>query len=364
MVFDDFYFESEEEQREPYPEFFHVWDKYLTEGQSPKYYEPEELIEIIEIYLEENETGKAKKTMNHALEIYPNDDDLIYDLLSLLNDFEMWNDLLALSERYQDSPEVWADGHRLTALLHLGMEEDAFHFFRKLKAKYAAKHEDLSIVYQAMGEALAEMDLFNASINVMNEAFRILGEDADYYWIQLHSYVELNEKEKVEEIAEKITLISPFDSANWQRLGMVYLEIDDLEKAIEAFEFACNLGLDSKETLMNLIQTYERNSNFEKALEKVKEYINLYPDSYLVYIIAANICSQMEHWKDAISFLDQAIQRMPSVSVLYLYKSTYYLYMGEQRKAKSALEEGIKVTKDPERHLQRELEKLNEQYPD
>jgi tetratricopeptide (TPR) repeat protein len=364
-MFDEynFYFNTDDREEEFYPDFFHEWDKSLEEGNSLGYYEPEKLGEIIEIYLDEEEYQKAKITIDHALKIFPDDEDMIYDILLSLNDSEKWNDLLFLSEKYENLLEVWPDRHRLTALLHLGMEEDAFHFFRKIKAKYAGKSDDLSIIYQAMGEALSEMDLYDAAIAVMDEAIKLLGENLDFYWIQLQCYLSLEEKEKVIEIGEFISKTSPFDCDSWLRLGIVYRDAGDMERAIDAFEFAQNLGFKDKNNLIYLIQTYEQNGNFHKALEYIIEYLNFFPNNYLINIIASNICARMEMWEEAIHFLDNAIKIVPNMDTLYLYKSTYLLHLGEQKKAKMALNEGIKNTKDPGKDLEKELKRLNDLYP-
>jgi tetratricopeptide (TPR) repeat protein len=363
------YFSSEEDGEEiSYPDFFYQWDEDFENGISPKYYESEELNEIIEIYLTENEYTKAKMAIDHALKVYPDNEDMIYDILLVLNDFEKWNDLLVLSEKYENLPEVWPNGHRLAAFLHLGMEEDAFHFFCKMKTKYADDKEDLLIIYQAMGEALHEMDLYEASIEIINEVFEQLqlseeNEYIDLYWLQLHNYLLLDEKEKVFEYGEIISRLNPFDSNTWHRLGIAYKDANDLERAIDAFEFAKNLGYTEKENLIHLIQTYEQNGNYSKALENATEYLHFYPNSYLINIVASNICSQMEMWKEAIRFLDNAIKIEPLMDSLYLYKSNYFLNLGEQKKAKQALREGIKNTQDPEKDLGKELKRLNDLYP-
>jgi tetratricopeptide (TPR) repeat protein len=353
-----------EESEESYPDFFYDWDNAVNSGKSPRFYEPDELTEIIEIYFTNNEIDKAKQVIDFALKIHANDEELLYEILLLLNDFELWNDLLGLCEEYKDEAEVWGDGHKVTALLHLGMEDEAFLFFRKLKIKYAGDTEDLNIIYQAMGESLHEMDLFDSCIEVMQEAIDRLGEDIDFLWLQLQSYVSLEEKDPVVELAEKIHQKAPLDAESWHRLGDAFQEIDDQERAIEAFENAQSLGYeDLQQNLMDLIYAYERNQNFVKSLDKAKEYLNLYPDSYLINVIAAKLCSQIENWDEALKYIDKAIIILPTIDILYIYKSNFFLNLEEYKKAKLALLEGIEKTEDPEGDLKNELIKLNEQYP-
>ena len=352
------------ESNEPYPDFFLEWDESVNSGKKPGFYEPEELTEIIEIYILNNQTKRAKQAINYALRIYPDDDELLYEILLLLNDYDWWNDLLAICNKYKAESDVWIDGHRVTALLHLGMEDEAFILFRKLKTKYAEDKEDLSVIYQAMGEALCDVDLFDSSIEVIQEAIDTLDEDINFYWLQMECCVLLKDKESAGKLAADILKLNPLDSETWHRLGISFQETGDMEKAIDAFEYAQSLGHDIDEVLGSLIYIYEKNKNFNKALEKAKEFLNLHPDSYAINMMAAMLNSQMENWKEALKYIDEALRLTPEVASLYLYKSNFLLQMEEYKKAKLVLMEGLKNTKDSEGFLTRKLSKLNKQFPD
>ena len=361
----DYYYNySDGESDESYPDFFLEWDEAVNSGKKPGFYEPEELTEIIEIYIINNEIKRAKQAINYALRIYSDDDELLYEILLLLNDYERWNDLLDICEQYGEESDVWIDGHRLTAMLHLGVEDEAFLLFKKLKAKYAEDNEDLSITYQAMGEALCDVDLFDSCIEVIQEAIDTLEEDINFYWLQLQCYVSLECKEEVAELAEVIQKLNPLDAGTWHRLGLFFQDIDDREKAIDAFEYAKSLGYEPEEILMNLIFIYDKNKNFNKALEQAKEYLKLYPESYVINMMAAKLSSLMENWKDALNYVDEALKLIPEMESLYLYKSNFLIHLEEYKKAKQALKEGLKNTKDSQGYLSKKLSKLNKQYPD
>jgi len=355
---------SDSEADDSYPNFFLEWDNAVSAGKKPGFYEPEELTEIIEIYIINNQIKRANHAINYALRIYSDDDELLYEILLLLNDYERWNELLTICKDHKNEYDVWVDGHFLAALLHLGMEDEAFLLFKRLKQKYSKNKEDISVIYQAMGEALCEVDLFDSSIGVIQEAINTLELDINFYWLLLPCYIYLDNKKKVLELAEAIQKLDPLNSTTWFRLGISFQEIGDNEKAIEAFEYAQSLGDESEEILTNMVFTYDKNKNFNKALEKAKEILILHPESYVIIMMAAKLNSMMENWGEAIKYVEDALKITPQVESLYLYKSNFLLHLEEYTKAKSALKEGLKNTKDSGGHLCNKLSKLNKLYPD
>jgi len=343
-----------------YPSFFTSWDNFLKKGGSPGFYEPEEFQEIIEIYISEDKLDNARKTINYALKQYSEDREMLYEILLLLNDFELWNDLLDLAIVFEEVGEVWGDGHRLTALLHLGMEEEAFLFFKKLKNKYKGSSEDNVVIYQAMGEALMEVDLFESAIDVIKEGIALEDEDIDFLWLLLQCYSSIDNKEKAIECADKIQKISPLDSDSWHRLGMFYAEIEELDNAIDALENAQSLGCDLPKNLILLMSVYEQNENYNKVLQKAQEYLNLYADNYLIQITAARACRFIEDWEGSLFYITNAIRLKPDMDSLYLFQSASFLELGEVLKAVKALESGIQATNDPVGDLKKELDRINE----
>lgn len=362
-MYDAFYEDYEDGGEESYPDFFVEWDAAVRAGQSPGYYEPEELAEIIEIYFSQDELKKARQAIEHALKLYANDKDLREQIFRALTEYEQWNDVLKLYERLKIF-DVWIDGHKLIALLHLGMEEAAFHFFAELKNQYADNHEDLNIAYQAMGEALIETDLFKSAVEVINEAIGIMGENIDFLWLLLNAYTLMEKKEEAVQCADKIQKMNPLDAGTWCRLGITFEELDDMDRAIDAYENARSLQPDSANLMMTLITAYEAHGNYNKALEKASEFLHMQPDNFRAYIILAQIYSDLENWDEALLHINKALDIIPGIYLLYLYKSSILQRLKETDKAKLTLQEGIEKTGDPKGHLAVELTKLNEQNPD
>lgn len=349
-----------ENNEEPFSEAFILWEDTISKGLAPGYFDPDDLCDIIDTYFSLDKVDEGRFVIQHAIKLHPDNEDMLYDILQIVNDYELWDDLLNLCERYKSLNQVWTDGYHLTALLQLGMEENAFSLFSKSKKKYAAHKEDLSIIYQAMAESLYQIDLYEAAIDVIKEILPKLNlkENIDLLWIQLQSYLAINDIEKVIELCNQIQLLNPMNAETWSRLGLIYKEIGEKEKSIDAFEFAASLGKKAPVDMLNLIYSYKENGNYNKALEKADEYLEIYPDNYIINLLASNICMEIEEWDKALLYIEKAISLDPSSSFLYLYKCKCLIKLGEYNKAINVLEKGIRNAKDSTEELVKQLEEL------
>jgi len=357
------YYDSEEQENE-YPEAFVEWDNAVRRGKKPGFFSPDDMLEIIEIYLEENRLAQARQAIDYVLALNSGDEDLICDILFLLEDYEMWNDLLTMSERYREEAEEFGEGHKLTALLHLGMEDEAFLFFGTLKKKYRDDKETLGIVYAAMGEALLDLDLFDSCDAVMNEAISVIGEEEDFIWVRMQALVGLKNKEEVIRLANKIQKRDTLNGETWSRLGDIYRDVGEPERACEAYLFAVTLGYEPQENVFNMVFTLEESDQPERALAALYEFEHLFEDKYYLYFTAAELCSQFNAWSSALRFINEAIAIDPSSDPsLYLCKSNYLMNIEEYKAAELALKEGINATGDETGTLKEELARIDGKHP-
>ena len=353
------------EEDEPYSPCFIDWNEAREKGIPPGYFDADELCDIIDTFLSIEQIKESREVIEYALKLHPDNENLIYDIMQMLNDYELWDDLLYLSNKYKHLSLAWVDGHNVTALLHLGMEENAFSCFREAKKKYATNEKNLILIYQAMSETLYDVDLYEAAINVIDEIWsKIEKDNEELLWIQLQSYLSIKDTQKVEEKCDKIQKLNPMDANTWSRLGVVYKEIGDKEKSIDAFEFAASLGKKEPIDILNLIYSYKENGNFQKALEKADEYLEKSPDDYVINTLATSLCIDMEAWDIAIRYADKALNVDPLSDFLYLYKSRCHAQLGEIRKAIKTLETGIRKNGDVTGELFLEMEQLKNKYPE
>ncbi|MDL2224358.1 hypothetical protein LJB92_03485 [Bacteroidales bacterium OttesenSCG-928-M06] len=365
----DFKYQSYEEfddtENLTYPDFYYPWNEALEEGINPGFLDADTLIMLLDIYYEDHDKYGLKDSIPYMLKFHPDNIDLIEEILYYLNEFEDWFDLYRLTEQYLHLKDTaYPQIYKLSAMLHLGMEEEAFHSFRQLKKEYKNDKENLPLIYQIMGDALNEIQHHEAALQIANEALITIGLRTEFYWIQLSAYMSLEETEDAIRLAEKIEKLSPLDKNTWFELGKAYIELQKLDKAIDAFEFTITLGGKSIDLFMNLIRMYEANGNDMKALETAKTAIEIRPDYHDMFLMAIHISMRLGLFTEVLETIDKALVIDTEIKdVLYMYKGEAFIEMEEYKKAIVALERGIEETGDERGFLTKQLEKLREQFP-
>ncbi|MDR0834034.1 MAG: hypothetical protein LBN93_07640 [Candidatus Symbiothrix sp.] len=347
----------------PYPDFFYEWDEALEANMEPqRLFDSEELSDILSFYANDREENKLRKTAKYALKVYPDDEELLCDVMDVFEERGLWNDLLMLSQQYAHQGNVIADNNLLLSLLHLRMEEEAFVAFTKMKEYYTGE-DQVTAIYLAMGDALADVDLFQSSIAIVNEGVKLFPDIQEFYWLNMESYWALGEKEKTFEMADKLTQLNALDAKFWKQLGDIYNKMEEHERAVEAFQFAESLGYDRNLNLLDMAKTYHDSANYIQALEALEEFTDdLSPNQILgqtfIPLLAAEMCAKLGQWERAIAYLDKSIAFSPDSELFYHSKAEALVHLKRYDEANSVLEEGLRMCQDEEGYLKNLLRKF------
>ncbi|GHT44351.1 hypothetical protein AGMMS49965_19810 [Bacteroidia bacterium] len=350
----------------PYPNFVYEWDGALEANRQPsRFFDSEELCNMIAFYCNGGEEDKMKLTISAALNAFPDDDDVLEDAMDSLENCGLWNDLLVISQQHAFRGNFYADSHFLYSLLHLGMEEEAFMAFTKMLDIYA-KDEHLDAVYLSMGDALADVDLFQSSIEVVNEGIGLFPDTMDFYWINIESLWALGEKEKALATADQLAQMNAMDAKFWSQLGDLYNTMGEFDRAVEAFHFSESLGYDRNLNLLDLAKTYYESENYAKALEALETFAAEQGDSApqqilantFIPLVAAEVCAKLGAWEKAIVHLDKSIAFSPNSELFYHSKAEALVHLNRRDEAISVLEEGIRMCRDDDSFLKNLLRKF------
>lgn len=198
-----------------------------------------------EVYLAGNQTSKALEQFLKALEIYPDDPILHYDLALT---YDMKGDL--------DKAEY----HLKKAI--------------KLKPDYSNAYNYLGFVYFRQGRVNEAIEAYNKALDNLlylnpQDAHLNLGV----------AYLSLKQYQKAKVHLEEAIRLAPDFAAAYHSLGKVYEGLRQYDKAITSYEKAVEYNPNYTEAYLSLGKLLYRSGERQKAIKAFDKVIRLDPGS-------------------------------------------------------------------------------------
>jgi tetratricopeptide (TPR) repeat protein len=122
-----------------------------------------------------------------------------------------------------------------------------------------------------------------------------------YYRPQLRGAGPSEGIQKAIQELEKLSELSPADERVYYALGGAYFELDEPEKAIQAYEKFQSLSTGIDNGYREIARYYDKNGNFEKAAEYLAKGLKAQPDSIESLNMLGGVLAKLSKNKEAIS---------------------------------------------------------------
>ena len=162
-------------------------------------------------------------------------------------------------------------------------------------------------------------------------------------------------------ISQKVKAVRHADSAN--KLGLLFLQRNLLEEAIEQFHFAIDLNPDYFEVYANLGKAHLINESFEKATEVLKDGAKIAPEfaDMQNYLGIAHL--YQKNFPEAITHLQEAIRLNSNYIGAHLQLGIAYLALGfngtDEQSVKETQSKALPhITTASERMVNRQIPKF------
>lgn len=201
-----------------------------------KYFDTHEFIEIIDFFLDQNETQKAEKAINNALIQHPNSTSISIrkaDWLFETNNFEEAEKeidyILEIDTNNSEANELKGD-----ILIH---QENPVEGILHLQKALVYTDEKLELLSK-IGVELIQIDQLNKALQFF---LKILDEDVydeAALYNSTYCYELLNQPDKAIQFLNKYIDKNPYSQIAWHQLGIQYKALEKYENAIWAFDYA------------------------------------------------------------------------------------------------------------------------------
>lgn len=281
---------------------------------------------------------ETKKVYNHLIDKHPEDDELKIYLAEI--EIEDGNELEALnllhtidpsSSAYAQSLLVQADYYHLNGLPEVSIQ-------KLLEAEERLPEEE--VIKFALGEVYYSMADYQNAIKYY-EMLTTLGYDevsGTLISVRLGScYVMIGEYEKaLAYLEEALTLKA--DPEVYYQIGLVYVQQEEYDKAIEPLTKAKELDPSLSSVYILLAETYERQNHLEKALEEIESSFSINEFNIDFYFKAAEIAVKLKDYTKAAEYYKQAINLGTDNDRAIIKYAEFLNYMDEYEEVVDLLE--------------------------
>ncbi len=140
---------------------------------------------------------------------------------------------------------------------------------------------------------------------------------------------------EAQERLERMVQGAPDEPEYWIRLGVVFFQQNDMQKALNAFNQASSKGTTVPHPYAIVAQLYDQKGNTKEAERYLNEALKLNQNDFQIMSIAAQLATKWDHVSEARQYAERALKLKPDsyeakamCGLLALYERNYPIAQG------------------------------------
>jgi tetratricopeptide (TPR) repeat protein len=322
----------------------------LLYNKESMYFDIEEFDIIISYYVSESRYADALEALIRAELCYPDDIELALHkirIMMYLDNFDRaFELLLSLEDKSYDLFEInLYKGHIYTLNDEI---ENAVQEF-ELALEKNPDFEDVELQY--IPNILIDQKYYEEAIPFLHR-FIDAGICTAQMFLNIgRCYEQIGEPEKAEKYYEKSLDEDPFNEKTWVTLGILHLNTNNAQKALEAFEFALSINSDSQIVSLCKAAALIQSGEHDKATECIMDVLAKAPDDANALFSLGECYEQTQNLEEAEHCYAKAIMEEYDFAMPYWGLSKLLYAQGDVEAAIRVINKAIELEPDNEEYL-------------
>ena len=322
----------------------------MMSSKDHHFFESDELEDIIEYYSEKGKWKKALNAVELALEYYGFNTDFHIHKTNLLISLEKYNEALNILNEIEPIIPLQFELHLYKGDCLMFLEEYAESILSYKKAlELAETVEEKENVYLDLAFVYQSIDNYNKSFECILKSIR-LNYHHEEAISELGSFIEFHRYyDKGIKILNEVIEHNPYCFQAWYYLGICYRELEDIEKALKAFDYSIVINNEFEPALIEQARTMAFIGRWEEGIELFEKALKVTGSNDEIYTELGNIFYKKQDFQKAKIYYDKAIKSSLSTDFtdeLYYKIGQCYIKEEEWLKAKKCFKKAYDKYKD------------------
>lgn len=179
-----------------------------------------------------------------------------------------------------------------------------------LALQYVPTVDELIDLLYDIASFFNEQGKHSLTIEYVEPYHKFHPKNEDFILELAFAYFDSNHIDKAIDVYKTILDNDPFLENIWYNLGTAYLKMSDIQKSLEAFDFALAINPEHSFSYLGKSEVYELTENYNEAFDNLLEYIS-YSFDYIAYEKAAIYLFNLNKRSEAIRYLEIAVKKTP-----------------------------------------------------
>lgn len=303
----------------------------MLEDREVLFFDAEEYCEIISYYFDVGDLTYAKKAIEYAAEMYPNNTEIEIKKLEYLIGIENLQEASFLIKDLKDVAQN--DMDYLICVARFWSMKDQPKRSIKFYEKALEFEEDQEYLYNCIGNEYINLNEISKALLSFKKALELDLDDDFAFFSCLQCFEDLHlTKEAIDFLLQYIDL-RPYSEDAWSQLGLLYTQIKDYDNAHRAFDYATIINPNSIMAYTQKANSLEKLEDYERAIEVYEETLSLDDSAAFTYMKIGKCYLKLGKPFKALKAFHQSIHEDPQLDQAWVETSDLYEDIGNYEEA-------------------------------
>ena len=316
----------------------------MIENNEERYFDTEELEDIIVYYLELGDLKSAENAVQYGLNLHPSSIEIKVKKLEVLIELEFYTQAKELINELQLSAGESTDFLACCAKYYsnLGNPKRAIEFCKRA----IDLGEELNFLHNFIADECVNLgDPFSA----LRHYKAALEEDPqDEYALEnvMACFIDLKRSEEAIKFLNEYLDSYPYSESAWYEYGQFYFNKKNYEEAIKGFDYLLAINSDAVSVYSNKAACLENLGNYKEAITVYEDMLQLeFTKAFTFYKIGLAY-KQLKQWVPALVSFQKSLIEDPQFYLSMMEQSNVYEEMGGMKEALHFAKEALHLNED------------------
>lgn len=317
----------------------------MLENREYKYYDSEDLVEIIEFYIEVNDSEYAKRALDFAEKMHPENIEIKIKKIEYLLSI---NELKLSAKLIQELKVIAANelDYLLVQARFWGMKNMSRKAIRFYEEALSIDDDETDFICNCIGNEFLNLDEVHSALIAFRKALKFNPENDYSFYSIIQCFEEIHNPEECIDFLKDFIDDNPYSEVAWLQLGLLYNHKKMFKEAINALDYVIAINPNSIVGHTNKAFSFEELGDYNKAIETLEETLEYDDSPALTHFKIGELYEKLKKPQKALKAYHIAIKEDPQLDKVWAKSAALYDKMGNLDEAEYYIQRAIELNDD------------------